>query len=208
MPTMTTRDPAPGTTRGDGGVAVDPTHDGVAGDGDGGLVVLLEDLLAASGLYVALAAAWTSTLGSLCFSEVRGFTPCTLCWYQRILMYPLAVILLVAIGRRDRGAHLYVLPLSVLGIWFSTYHYLIQKTSLFSHATACSAGVPCSGMYINWRGFVTIPLLALGGFLIVTLATSASRRAAGSADAGVPWGPVAITLGAVVAFFAAVLALD
>ncbi|MFQ5460844.1 MAG: disulfide bond formation protein B, partial [Anaerolineae bacterium] len=125
MPTMTTRDPAPGPAPGDGGAAVGPTHDDRVA-GDGGLVGRLEDLQAASGLYVALAAAWTSMLGSLYFSEVRGFTPCTLCWYQRILMYPLAAILLVAIGRRDRGAHLYVLPLSVLGIGFSTYHYLIQ----------------------------------------------------------------------------------
>ena len=71
---------------------------------------------------IALAAAWTATLGSLYLSEILKFVPCTLCWYQRILMYPLAIILLVGLLRRDKGVFLYALPFSIMGIGVSTYH--------------------------------------------------------------------------------------
>ncbi|MCO6451049.1 MAG: disulfide bond formation protein B [Caldilineales bacterium] len=122
-------------------------------------------------LYIALIAAWTAMLGSLYFSEVAGFIPCTLCWYQRILMYPLSVIILVGILRKDDGLPLYVLPFSVFGIFVSSYHYLLQKTDLFEGGIkACSSGVPCSGIWINWLGFITIPFLALTAFLIITIA--------------------------------------
>lgn len=121
-------------------------------------------------LLIALTAAWVAMLGSLYFSEIAGFVPCTLCWYQRILMYPLAAILLVALWRREEGVAWYVLPLSLLGAGFSTYHYLLQKTTLFGSGGVCRAGVPCTVAYINWFGFVTIPFLALTAFLIITLA--------------------------------------
>lgn len=122
-------------------------------------------------LYIALITAWTAMLGSLYFSEIAGFIPCTLCWYQRILMYPLSVIIFVGILRRDKGLPFYVLPLSVIGIFVSTYHYLLQKTDLFEGAVkACSSGVPCTAAWINWFGFVTIPFLALTAFLIITIA--------------------------------------
>ena len=119
--------------------------------------------------YVAFIAALVAMLGSLYFSEITGFIPCTLCWYQRILMYPLTVILLVGILRKDRGIYYYVLPFSLLGIFVSTYHYLIQKTDLFSNTNACTTGIPCSTTWINWFGFVTIPFLALIAFLTITI---------------------------------------
>lgn len=121
-------------------------------------------------LYIALIVAWTATLGSLYFSEIRHFIPCTLCWYQRILMYPLAIILLIGIIRRDQGIAYYVLPFSSVGILVSSYHYLHQKTDLFSDSTACTSGVPCTATWINWFGIVTIPFLALLTFIIITLA--------------------------------------
>jgi disulfide bond formation protein DsbB len=120
-------------------------------------------------LVVALLAAWIAMLGSLYFSEVAGFVPCKLCWIQRILMYPLTIILLVAMLRRDDGVPTYVLPFSLLGIGVSTYHYLLQKTDLFTESTVCSGGVPCSIAYINWLGFITIPFLALTAFVIITI---------------------------------------
>ncbi len=122
-----------------------------------------------SSLYIALLAAWIAMCGSLYFSEVEGYIPCTFCWYQRILMYPLAVILAVGLIRRDRHLPIYVLPLSGLGIGVSTYHYLLQKTHLFSELTTCQVGVPCSGVWINWLGFITIPFLALIAFFIITM---------------------------------------
>jgi len=120
-------------------------------------------------LYIALIVAWTATLGSLYFSEIRHFIPCTLCWYQRILMYPLSIILLVGIIRRDQGIAYYVLPFSSVGILVSSYHFLHQKTDLFSNSTACTSGVPCTSTWINWFGIITIPFLALIAFLIITL---------------------------------------
>lgn len=121
-------------------------------------------------LFVALLAAWIATLGSLYFSEIAGFVPCKLCWVQRIFMYPLAAILLVAVIRRDDDdVPYYVLPLSLIGMGVSTYHYLLQKTDLFSESTVCSGGVPCSIDYINWLGFITIPFLALTAFVIITI---------------------------------------
>jgi len=136
----------------------------------------LEGLLERYGHHLALVTAWIATLGSLYFSEVAGFEPCRLCWYQRILMYPLTVLILVGLLRRDRDLPYYVLPLSVAGILLSSYHYLVQN-GIFDTSVACVRGVPCSARYINWSGFVTIPLLALTAFLIITLATSAARRA-------------------------------
>ena len=120
-------------------------------------------------LVIALIAAWTATLGSLYFSEVLKFIPCSLCWYQRILMYPLAIILLIGLIRRDRGVFFYVLPFSVLGIFVSSYHYLLQKTDLFTHSVVCDAGIPCTTIWINLFGFVTIPFMALTAFLIITI---------------------------------------
>ncbi len=121
-----------------------------------------------SGLYIALLAAWVAMMGSLYFSEVAGYIPCTLCWYQRILMYPLAGIIAIGLLRRDRGLPFYILPFSLLGIGFSTYHYLLQKTDIFG-TTICKVGVPCTAIWINWLGFITIPFLALTAFIIITL---------------------------------------
>ena len=128
----------------------------------------LNDTLVGSARHIALLAAWVATCGSLFFSEVLGWVPCLLCWYQRILMYPLAVILAVGILRRDRGLAAYVLPLSLTGIGVSLYHYLLIKTDWFP-PPACISGVPCTVDYLNWLGFVNIPFLALTAFVIISI---------------------------------------
>lgn len=120
-------------------------------------------------LYVALVAAWTAMLGSLYFSDVRGYLPCTLCWYQRILMYPLTGIIAFGMLRRDRHLLFLVLPFSLLGQGISTYHYLLEKTTIFGAPTACQAGISCVTPWINWLGFITIPFLAMIAFLIITI---------------------------------------
>ena len=109
-----------------------------------------------------------AVFGSLYFSEIRHFIPCEYCWYQRILMYPIPVLLGVAMIRGDRQIPYYVLPLSILGICMSTFHYLKQKLPMLSEIGSCSSGVPCSGQYINWLGFITIPFLALTAFVLIT----------------------------------------
>jgi hypothetical protein len=119
------------------------------------------------GPYLAFGTALVAMLGSLYYSEVAGFVPCTLCWYQRILMYPLTVILLVGILRHDPTVTVYVLPLSVIGIGMSTYHYLLQL-GVIAHSGACRVGVPCGLRYVNYLGFVTIPLMALTAFVLIS----------------------------------------
>lgn len=120
-------------------------------------------------LLLSWLAAIIATLGSLYFSEVMHFIPCTLCWYQRIFMYPLAIILGIAVYRNDKGIYKYVLPLSVIGILISGYHTLLQKIPYLQQFEMCTSGVPCSKDYINWLGFITIPLLALIAFIIITI---------------------------------------
>lgn len=108
-------------------------------------------------------------VGSLFFSEHMGFIPCTLCWYQRILMYPLVIFLGIAFYRNDRTIYTYILPLSFIGMLVSSYHYALQKIPSMHEFSSCTSGVPCSGQYINWFGFVTIPFLALIAFTFITI---------------------------------------
>jgi disulfide bond formation protein DsbB len=106
-------------------------------------------------------------LGSLYFSEVRDFLPCEFCWYQRIAMYPLAVILLIATVRRDRKIIPYALTLSTLGAAISVYHYQLQ---LFpGQGSSCGLDASCAYKWIEVFGFVTIPTLALGSFLLISM---------------------------------------
>ncbi len=114
--------------------------------------------------FVALVA----SSGSLYLSEVVGFVPCLLCWYQRIAMYPLVVILGVAMVRGDAGVWRYALPLSVLGALVAAYHVLIQLQPSLD-AGMCSAGASCTGRYLAVFGFVSIPVMAGGGFLLVSV---------------------------------------
>jgi disulfide bond formation protein DsbB len=125
---------------------------------------------------VALLAACLATAGSLFFSEVFGWVPCTLCWYQRILMYPLTVVIAVGMLRRDAGLPLLVLPFTLAGSAMSLYHYLLIKTDWFP-PPPCQAGVPCTVDYIDIFGFINIPFLALTAFLIITLMMAVSLAA-------------------------------
>ncbi len=125
------------------------------------------DLFHATSRHVALLAAWIAMCGSLFFSEVMNWPPCLLCWYQRILMYPLTLILAIGIFRRDRKLHLYVLPFSIIGAGVALYHYLLIKTTWFP-PPPCTDGVPCTVDYIDWLGFINIPFMALTAFLIIT----------------------------------------
>jgi disulfide bond formation protein DsbB/mono/diheme cytochrome c family protein len=156
-------------------------------------------------LYLALLAAWVALLGSLYFSEVDGFIPCILCWYQRICMYPLAVILPVGLGQRDHHLPVLVLPLSLTGLGIASYHYLLEKTDLFAGVTTCQASAPCTVAWINWFGFVTIPFLSLIGFLTITLmaviALNAGEPLPAEPSDRSPWWPVVGIIALVVVAF-------
>lgn len=128
------------------------------------------------GPIVAMTVAWIAMLGSLYYSEIAGFVPCKLCWYQRILMYPLALITLIGIMGHDDYLPTYVLPFSFGGMGLSTYHYLIQL-GLFGQPGTCTVGIPCNVRYVNYAGFVTIPFLALTAFVLITGAMLVTRWA-------------------------------
>lgn len=112
---------------------------------------------------------------SLYYSEYVGFIPCEFCWYQRIAMYPLAVLTGVALVTRTRLASRYVVSLALIGLALSTYHYQLQ---LFpNQAEVCSGGVSCAGRYVEEYGFVSIPFMAGCGFLTILLLEVAVWRA-------------------------------
>lgn len=111
------------------------------------------------GAIVALSA---SSL-SLMLSTAFNLTPCTLCYWQRIFLYPLAFIYIGALWRQDTKTYIYSLPLSTAGAGFALYHYALQRDWL-SLAESCSSGVSCTSVYLEYFGFFTIPFGALLGF--------------------------------------------
>ena len=120
-------------------------------------------------VYLAFLQAWVATLGSLYFSEIRDFAPCPLCWYQRILMYPLIFILAVGIIRKDKNVAYYVLPMSILGVIIALYQYLLQMvTSIKNIPIQCDAFGSCEQIEIIYFGFITIPFLSLVAFVIIS----------------------------------------
>ncbi len=127
------------------------------------------------GHWLAFAVAAGAMAASLYYSEHVGFIPCEFCWYQRIAMYPLAAILLVAAITRDERAIRYVLPIAVIGLGLAIYHYQLQ---LFpDQASACSSGVPCNAKYVEEFGFVSIPFMAGSGFVAIIALHVAMLRA-------------------------------
>ena len=121
-------------------------------------------------LYIAWVQALIATVGSLYLSEILKFNPCILCWYQRIMMYPLVLILAVGIIKKDKTIHLYVLPLSIIGILISFYHNLLYYGFLPKAAVPCIQGTSCTTKYFAYFGFITIPFLSFVAFVVITLA--------------------------------------
>lgn len=128
----------------------------------------VSEILEDYGGWLAFIVALAATLGSLYYSEIAGFIPCRLCWYQRILMYPLVLITLVGALRRDEYLPSYVLPLSILGMIVSGYHSLLER-GVFPPPPVCSAEVPCTISYVNYFGFITIAVMAFTAFSLITL---------------------------------------
>lgn len=110
-----------------------------------------------------------ATLGSLYFSEVRGFEPCELCWYQRILMYPIILLSAIALFQKNARIALTTAVFAVIGGSLSLYHYGIQKISFLGDSAPACGNVPCTGQYVNYFGFITIPFLALLAFTLILI---------------------------------------
>jgi disulfide bond formation protein DsbB len=126
----------------------------------------LRSSFGSSALLAAFVVATLATLGSLYFSEVAHFEPCRLCWYQRIAMYPLVVILGIAALRHDPGVRRYAIPLAVIGALIATYHYALEWLPWLDTG-ACSATTPCTIVWFRELGFISLPYLALSAFLLI-----------------------------------------
>src|SRR4051794_18042309 len=143
------------------------------------LLVEVRESLLGSEIWIAWSIALVATLGSLFFSEISQFIPCRLCWLQRIGMYPLVAILLIAALRRDyRGGALYALPLVCFGSLVAIYHLYIEYHPE-AETAGCKIGAPCSTLWINKLGYITIPALALTAFaaigVLLVMALTRSR---------------------------------
>lgn len=115
-------------------------------------------------IFSAWLVASVSTLGALFFGEVMQLPPCVLCWYQRIFMFPLVLILPIGLFPFDRKVIRYALPLAVPGWLFAVFHLLLIAGVIPEGIKPCTQGVPCSEKVIEWFGFVTIPLLSVVAF--------------------------------------------
>jgi len=110
--------------------------------------------------------AFLATAGSLYFSEVAGFEPCRLCWYQRIAMYPLVILLAIAAARRERAGAWYVAPVAAIGAIISTYHVALEWFPSLDSGS-CSVTAPCTLVWFRVLGFISLPTLALTAFLLI-----------------------------------------
>lgn len=127
----------------------------------------------------ASAVTGTATLGSLYLSEVAGYVPCELCWAQRIFAYPLAVITTVALFRRRHDVWIYATPLAGIGLVISIWHVIVQR--LPAAGGTCDPTNPCSAIYVERFGFITIPVMAGTAFLAVLVLAWLARTRDGSA---------------------------
>jgi len=129
-------------------------------------------------MVLALGVASVATAGSLVFSEVYGFTPCRLCWWQRFAMYPLVPILGIALWRRSLGVRWIAVPLALAGAGIATWHVMIQRLpQMFAQSVSCDATAPCAGIWVRALGGIfTIPTLALVGFIAIAAVLLSAHR--------------------------------
>jgi disulfide bond formation protein DsbB len=119
-------------------------------------------------LWLAAAVGVGSVVASLYYSEIANFAPCSLCWYGRIAMYPLALVLVIAAFRDDRSAGWYAIPMAIAGFGINLYNYALHVFPELD-SRACSVTVPCSTPYVWEFGFISIPFMGLGAFALVLL---------------------------------------
>jgi len=139
----------------------------LAAAGVRGPLVFQRNLVRGYELWLAFVVTAVATLGSLFFSEIADFVPCKLCWFQRIFMYPLALVVpLMALARDNRAAR-YLLPLPVIGAGVAVYHIMIEEGWVEqAHTCLISAPGGCATKWVDEFGYVTIPILALTGFAL------------------------------------------
>lgn len=123
---------------------------------------------------ITVAVAGVATAGSLYFSESAGYVPCRLCWFQRVAMYPIALVALIALVRRDAAARWYFVPMALIGAGISTYHYLIEWGVLADSESCALFGPACADVWFREFGFVTLAFMALAGFAAIIVFNTVS----------------------------------
>jgi len=117
--------------------------------------------------YCSWLIALVGTAGSLYFSEVLDFAPCVLCWFQRIALYPLTIITIVGLLRKDLTHVYYVAPISLIGTAIAVYHSLLFYGVISPELSPCREGVSCTERQLEGFGFISIPLMSAGSFLTI-----------------------------------------
>lgn len=125
-------------------------------------------------VFLAWLTATLATLGALFMSEIMGFAPCVLCWYQRIFMFPLVFLLALGLFPFDPKIIRYALPLGLVGLAIAAFHVLLVWGIVPEALAPCRQGIPCKTVQIEWFGFVTIPLLSSLAFLTINVLLLAS----------------------------------
>lgn len=120
-------------------------------------------------LFLAWVVALISTLGSFFLSQVMSLPPCELCWYQRICMFPLVIILWVGYANGDPKIHHYSLPLVIAGLLTAFYHNLLYYKLIAAPLAPCTGGVSCTERQLDLLGFISIPLMSLVSFAVILL---------------------------------------
>lgn len=127
--------------------------------------------------YLAWFIALLATVASFSLSEIFNLPPCVLCWWQRIFMYPLVIIIGVGIMRKDKNWPFTALPFTILGGLVALFHTLIQWQIIPDQISFCSVGVSCTTVQINWLGFITIPFMSLISFVVLMALTLIYKKA-------------------------------
>ena len=130
----------------------------------------LRGLFSGMELWLAFTVALVAFLGSLFFSEYADFIPCRLCWFQRIAMYPLPLLLGIATLRRDRAIRVYAIPMALVGAAISIYHYQLERFPSQTHLS-CELDSPCTTVWFWKFHYISLPLMALSGFLLIVWLT-------------------------------------
>ena len=131
-------------------------------------------------LQFALLIAFISTIGSLYFSEFVKFPPCSLCWYQRLFMYPIVFVISIGLWKRDKNITYFILPFSIIGLLISIYHNLLYYGFISDRFEPCTIGVSCTEKQLDLFGFVSIPLLSLLAFATITILTLIYKKQTGN----------------------------
>ena len=135
---------------------------------------LENNFLNKNALLFAFVISLIATLGSLFYSEIAGYIPCKLCWYQRIFMYPLPILLGIALFKKDNKISHYAIPLSIIGGIISIYHY---STQILNNSSICSAeSAACNSKIFFSYGYITIPVMALTAFALIIFLTYTANK--------------------------------